>query len=60
MGDAKDTSAYKNGGGDDGWDPVGDNPTGRPRKSSARQRRKKGRKLFGGTPWADPKDNGRK
>jgi hypothetical protein len=54
MGDAKNTSGYKQGGeGDDsGWDTVGNNPTGRPRKSSARQRRKKERKLFGGTPWA--------
>lgn len=42
---------------DDGWDTVGDNPTGNPRKSSARQRRKKLRKLFKGTEW-DP-DKGR-
>lgn len=45
MGDAKD----------EGWDTVGDNPTGRPRKSSARQRRKKARKLFGGTIWGGKK-----
>lgn len=36
---------------DDGLDTVGDNPTGRPRKSSARTRRKKARRLFGGTKW---------
>lgn len=36
---------------DEGWDTVGDNPTGRKRKSSARQRRQKSRKLFGGTIW---------
>lgn len=34
------------------WDTVGDNPTGRPRKSSAGKRRQKDRKLFEGTPWA--------
>lgn len=42
-----------NGNEDDGYDTVGQNPTGRPRKSSAGQRRKKARKLFGGTKW-DP------
>lgn len=62
MGDAKDTSSYKNGGevhssDDDGWDTVGDNPTGRKRKSSSRQRRKKSRKLFGGTIWGKGEDN---
>ena len=36
---------------DEGWDTVGDNPTGRKRKSSARSRRKHDRKLFGGTRW---------
>lgn len=36
---------------DDGQDLVGDNPTGRKRKSSARTRRKKDRRLFGGTRW---------
>lgn len=57
MGDAKDTSDYRQGGEaqDEGWDTVGDNPTGRPRKSSARQRRKKARKLFGGTIWGGEK-----
>jgi hypothetical protein len=54
MADAKNTGKYTQGGGtDDGWDTVGDNPTGRPRKSSARSRRKKLRRLFGGTEW-DP------
>lgn len=45
---------YRNGGeaDDSGWDTVGQNPTGNPRKSSARTRRKKERRLFGGTPWA--------
>jgi len=39
-------------------DPASRNPTGRKRKSSAGQRRKKDRKLFGGTLWSksdDPK-----
>jgi hypothetical protein len=36
-------------------DPASKNPTGRKRKSSAGQRRKKDRKLFGGTPWSKPK-----
>lgn len=40
---------------DDGQDKVGQNPTGRKRKSSAGQRRKKDRKLFGGTPWGKDK-----
>jgi hypothetical protein len=56
MADAKNTSGYRQGGeGDDdgGQDHVGQNPTGRPRKSSARTRRKKLRRLFGGTEW-DP------
>jgi hypothetical protein len=54
MADAKNTGSYRQGGevNDPGWDTVGDNPTGRPRKSSARQRRKKDRRLFGGTPWS--------
>jgi hypothetical protein len=43
---------------DDGQDKVGKNPTGRPRKSSAGQRRKKDRKLFGGTRWGK-KDDGK-
>lgn len=52
MADAKDTPRYTQGGEvDSGWDTVGDNPTGRPRKSSARKRKQKDRKLFGGTPW---------
>lgn len=48
---------YKNGGEGDDRDPQDQNPTGRKRKSSAGQRRKKDRKLFGGTPWSkkDPK-----
>lgn len=57
MGDSKDNAQYKNGGEgpqDDGRDPVGQNPTGRPRKSSAGKRRRVLRRLFGGTPW-DPK-----
>lgn len=32
-------------------DLIGDNPTGRKRKSSASTRRKKDRRLFKGTPW---------
>jgi hypothetical protein len=54
---------YQDGGyepGDDDnepWDTVGDNPTGRPRKSSARQRRKKDRKLFKGTRWGRKGDD---
>lgn len=58
MGDAKNTSSYRQGGeGDDsGWDTVGDNPTGRARKSSARKRRQKDRKLFGGTLWGRKDD----
>lgn len=43
---------------DDGLDAVGDNPTGRARKSSAGQRRKKIRKLFRGTQW-DGKNKGK-
>lgn len=41
---------------DDGQDMVGDNPTGRKRKSSAGQRRKRERRLFGGTKWQKPDD----
>lgn len=52
--------SYINGGEDDGIDPVGQNPTGRKRKSSAGQRRKKDRKLFGGTLWAKPEDKKKK
>lgn len=50
-----DKPRYVNGGEaqDGGDDGVGDNPTGRPRKSSARTRRKKLRRLFKGTQW-DP------
>jgi hypothetical protein len=55
MADAKDSKKYRQGGGEEGLDPVGDNPTGRARKSSSRQRRKKLRKLFKGTPWEDKK-----
>lgn len=38
-------------------DPADKNPTGNARRSSARTRRKKDRRLFGDTPWAkkDPK-----
>ena len=60
MADAKNTSGYRQGSeGDDdgGQDHVGQNPTGRPRKSSARTRRKKDRRLFGGTPWAKKKND---
>jgi hypothetical protein len=61
------TGGYVNGGEgdsfaddeDDGWDTVGDNPTGRKRKSSSRQRRKKARKLFGGTRWGKKKEDGK-
>lgn len=57
--------SYINGSGgeDESWkddDPASKNPTGRKRKSSAGQRRKKDRKLFGGTPWAKPKDDPKK
>lgn len=49
--------SYVNGGEDDGTDPVGQNPTGRKRKSSAGKRRQKVNKLFKGTPWEKkPKD----
>lgn len=54
---------YINGGEGDGNqddDPASQNPTGRKRKSSAGQRRKKDRKLFGGTPWAKQKDDPKK
>lgn len=43
-------------GDDDGWDQVGDNPTGRKRKSSKRTRGKKLRRLFRGTEWDPDKD----
>jgi hypothetical protein len=38
---------------DHGYDNVGDNPTGRPTRSSGRTRRKKERRLFRGTQWED-------
>ncbi len=60
MADAKNTGGYKQGGeadDDGGQDHVGQNPTGRARKSSAGQRRKKERKLFGGTKWGKPKES---
>lgn len=64
MGDAKNNDSYKQGGeGDDdgGQDHVGQNPTGNKRKSSARTRGKKDRRLFGGTPWAKkPEDKKKK
>lgn len=51
---------YVNGGegdsNDDGWDTVGNNPTERKRKSSAKKRRQKENKLFGGTFWGKKKD----
>lgn len=53
--------SYINGGeGEPDDDPASQNPTGRKRKASAGQRRKKDRKLFGGTPWAKPKDDPKK
>lgn len=56
-----DPPRYVNGGEvfDDGSDDVGDNPTERKRKSSARTRRKKLRRLFGGTEWDPGKDPGK-
>lgn len=50
MADAKDSGKYKQGGGSEEtpWDTVGQNPTGRKRKSSAGQRRKKLGKLLRG------------
>lgn len=68
MGDAKDTPRYQQGGEAEGpqeppedADPmaVGDNPTGWPRRSSGRSRRKKERRLFRGTKW-DPGKDGKK
>lgn len=54
MGDAKNTSSYRQGGeGDSGGDNVGQNPTGRARKSSARSRGKALRRLLGGTAYED-------
>lgn len=44
---------------DGGQDHVGLNPTGRPRRSSARTRRKKDRRLFKGTPWERPEHSQR-
>lgn len=41
---------------DDGQDMIGNNPTGRKRRSSAGQRRKRDRRLFGGTKWGKDKD----
>lgn len=40
---------------DGGQDLVGQNPTGRERKSSAGKRRQKDNKLFGGTAYEKPK-----
>lgn len=40
-------------------DLASKNPTGRKRKSSAGQRRKKDRKLFGGTIWGIDKNGGK-
>lgn len=58
MADPKDTPRYVNGGEvDSGWDTVGQNPEGRPRRSSAKKRRQKDRKLFGGTIWGKPKED---
>jgi hypothetical protein len=55
---------YVNGSGgeDESWkddDPASQNPTGRKRRGSAGQRRKRDRKLFGGTRW-EKKDDGKK
>lgn len=38
---------------DSGYDNVGQNPTGRPTRSSGRTRRKKERRLYRGTQWED-------
>ncbi len=48
---------YKNGGEGDDRDPEDQNPTGRKRRSSAGQRRKKDRKLFKDTPWGKKDDD---
>lgn len=40
---------------DGGLDRVGQNPTGRERKSSAGKRRQKDNKLFGGTAYENKK-----
>lgn len=40
---------------DGGQDHVGQNPTGRPRRSSAGTRRRKDNQIFGGTKWEKPK-----
>lgn len=55
-----DPPRYVNGGEaqDDGGDNVGDNPTSRARKSSAKKRRQKLRKLFKGTQWDPGKGKG--
>jgi hypothetical protein len=56
-----DEVSYINGGEDDGGqDKVGQNPTGRPRKSSAKKRRQKDNKIFGGTPWSRKKNDEKK
>lgn len=47
--------SYINGGEGDDRDPQDQNPTGRKRRSSARTRRKKDRRLFGGTQWDNDK-----
>jgi len=41
---------------DSGSDNVGQNPTGRERRSSAGKRRQKDNKTFGGTSYEKPKD----
>ena len=43
---------------DGGRDNVGQNPTGRPRRSSAGTRRRKDRQMFGGTEWDREKKDG--
>lgn len=43
---------------DGGTDNVGQNPTERPRKSSAGKRRQKDAKTFGGTQWEKQKEGG--
>lgn len=45
---------------DNGTDNVGDNPTGRPRKSSAGKRRQHDRKTFGGTSYERDDKKGQK
>lgn len=45
---------------DNGTDNIGQNPTGRPRRSSAGTRRRKDRQTFGGTAWDREKKDGKK